>query len=157
MDWWPCIDDSSGHAKLECLYMSIFSTMAFHPELNRNHVRATVYAPPPGTSFFPLTLFISIPKLTSTANPPVAIASRNALTIAFVYASKTPASNSLGTTFRTYVAPALITTCGSRPGAYVGSSRARELTKMFCAMEIAIAPPRLLKNMTQAFAVGISF
>lgn len=107
--------------------------------------------------FFPLTLFCSMPKLTRKAMQLVAMAKMNAVTIELLYPRNTPANNSLGTTFLKFVAPACATILPSRPGAYFGISWARVLTKIFCAMEIDSAPPSELKNMTHAFAVGISF
>lgn len=42
------------------------------------------------------------------------------------------------------------------PGAYFGRLAFRPLEKMFCAIEMDIAPPRELKNIAIALPVGMS-
>ena len=67
---------------------------------------------------------------------------------AFAYASKTPGRDSGGTTSRRCVAPAFRTTKGLTLGASFGNSFANSLEKIFCAIDIDMAPPSELKNNT---------
>ena len=127
------------------------------------------YAPPPATSFFPLTLFISICDSSATdhrltnqegerltnnehmnASPPTPIGKINAFVTASLYESSTPASCPGGEASRTWVAPAPMMTAGSTPVVCFGSCLTRVLEKMFCAIETDKAPPRVLKKIARA-------
>jgi len=72
-----------------------------------------------------------------------------------MYASNTPGRSAGETTFLRYAAPALMTVSGLTSGAYLGRLDFRPLEKMFCAIEMAMAPPRELKKMAMAFPVGL--
>lgn len=83
------------------------------------------------------------------ANPPTQMGKMKALSIAKVYACKTPGSAAPATS-RTCVAPAPMISAGLIPGASFGTSSMSVFVKMFCATLIDKAPPRELKKMAMA-------
>lgn len=66
--------------------------------------------------------------------------------MAMAYAPRTPGSRSVGIAALRPVAPAPITRSGLTSGARRGSCFVRVLEKIFCAMDMAIAPPSELKK-----------
>lgn len=74
--------------------------------------------------------------------------------MAVLYACSTPASEPGGVTSTTWVAPAEMISAGLTEGANSMILATRVLEKMFCAMEMARAPPRELKKIVRASVVG---
>ena len=83
-----------------------------------------------------------------------AIGRMNARVIAYVYAMSTPGRSLDEMTFRRFVAPAFRTSVGSTPGASFGMVVSSLLENTFWATEMEIAPPRVLKKITNA-SVGV--
>ena len=117
---------------------------------------STPQTPTPISSFFPLTLFISVNNEARKAMPLTAIGKMNTLSIAMVYACKTPSNWSGGVTRRMPVAPAAMMVAGSTPVVIFGICCTRPLEKMFCAIETARAPPSVLKKMERASVEAVS-
>jgi hypothetical protein len=86
--------------------------------------------------------------------PPTAIGRMKALVSAMLYARSTPWSWSGGVTSLMKVAPALMIFCALRPVVCLGISSMSLLEKMFCAMEMEMAPPSELKKMAIASGIG---
>jgi len=94
-------------------------------------------------------------KLHPNATPPAAIARMNVLVIAPLYPCSTPAREAGGVTSWTCVAPAEMISSGLTAGAFWVILVTSVLEKMFCAREMARAPPRELKKMVRASRNGL--
>ena len=118
---------------------------------------SSYYATAPVIRFFPLIVFHSNANAQKNPRHDTTIGRIKALVTAELYASRAIAKYCGGVASRTCVAPAAMICRGRFPGTCSCNFCNNVFEKRFCAIDIARAPPRELKNIVNALPTGMSF